>query len=140
MVFDAQRILNMKNFKLILLLALVFLAGVVAGVVGTRAVVRRIVNEAAVHPERVQAVIERSLTLRLRLDNEQQAKLHGILSDTHDQLKDLRREYGPQFTLIISNANGQITAMLTPEQQARYEALKQKNHPWLRAIQQGSGQ
>jgi len=136
MVFDTERILIMKTFKLILLLALVFLAGAMAGVVGTRAVVRRVVQQAMLHPERVQAVIERRLTRQLRLDGGQQAKLHDILSDTHGQLKDLRREYGPQFVLIVSNANGQITAILTPEQQARYERLKQGNHPLLQVLQQ----
>ena len=136
MVFDSQRILIMKTFKLILLLALVFFAGAVAGVVGTRAVVRRVVQQAILHPEQVQAVIERRLTRQLRLDDGQQAKLHDILSDTRGQLKDLRREYGPQFSLIISNANDQITALLTLEQQARYEKLKQGNHPLLQALQQ----
>ncbi len=126
----------MKTFKLILLLALVFFTGVVAGVVGTRAVVRRVVQQAMLHPERVQAVLERRLTRQLRLDNSQQAKLHDILSDTHGQLKDLRREYGPQFVLIVSNANEQITAILTPEQQAQYEKLKQRNHPLMQALQQ----
>ncbi len=126
----------MKTFKLILLLALVFFTGVVAGVVGTRAVVRRVVQQAILHPERVQAVLERRLTRQLRLDNSQQPKLHDILSDTHGQLKDLRREYGPQFVLIVSNANEQITAILTPEQQARYEKLKQQNRPLLQALQQ----
>jgi len=127
----------MKTFKLILLLALVFFAGVVAGVVGTRAVVRRVVQQAMLHPERVQAVLERRLTRQLRLDNGQQAKLHDILSDTGGQLKDLRREYSPQFVLIFSNANEQVTAILTPEQEARYEKLKQGNHPLLQALQQG---
>jgi Spy/CpxP family protein refolding chaperone len=126
----------MKTFRLILLLALVFFAGAVVGVVGARAVMRRVVQQAVAHPERIQAVIERSLTRKLRLDNSQQAKLHDILSDTHGRLKDLRREYGPQFVLIISNANGQITAILTPEQQARYEKLKEGNHPLLQALQQ----
>ena len=45
MAFDAGRTLIMKTFKLILLLALVFFAGAVVGVVGTRAVVRRVVQQ-----------------------------------------------------------------------------------------------
>jgi hypothetical protein len=97
-----------------------------------------VVQQAILHPEKVQAVIERRLTRQLRLDNNQQVKLHEVLLDTHGQLKDLRREYGPQFSLIISNANGQIAALLTPEQQVRYEALKQKNPLWLRAVEQNA--
>ena len=51
----------MKTLKLVLLLALVFLAGAVVGVVGTRAVVRRVVQQAMLHPERVQNLMERRL-------------------------------------------------------------------------------
>jgi hypothetical protein len=126
----------MKNWKSLLLLALVFFAGVAVGVVGTRAVVRRVVQQAIAHPERVQAVIERGLTRKLRLDGEQQTKLRGILSDTRAQLDDLRGQFKPQAGLILSNANGQITALLTPEQAARFEELKRKNHPLLRALQE----
>ena len=126
----------MKNFKSILLLALVFFAGVVIGVVATRSVVRHVVRDAILHPEKVQAVMERNLTRRLRLDNEQQAELQQILSDAHGQLKDLRRQSRPQLAEIFSNANGQIIAILTPEQQARFEKLKQENHPLLQMLQQ----
>jgi Spy/CpxP family protein refolding chaperone len=126
----------MKNLKSILLLALVFFAGVVIGVVATRSVVRHVVREAILHPEKAQAVIERSLTRKLRLDNGQQVKLHQILSDAHGQLKDLRQQYRPQLVEIFSNANGQIIALLTPEQQARFEKLKLENHPLLQALQQ----
>jgi hypothetical protein len=126
----------MKNFKSILLLALVFIAGAVVGVVATRSVVRHVVREAILHPEKTQAVMERNLSRRLRLDNGEQVKLHQILSDAHGRLKDLRQQYRPQLVEIFSNANGQIIAMLTPEQQARFEKLKLENHPLLQALQQ----
>jgi Spy/CpxP family protein refolding chaperone len=126
----------MKTFKLILLLSLVFFAGAVVGVVVTRAVVRRVVQQAVLHPEKVQAVMEGRLTRNLRLDNEQQVKLHQILTDAHAQLQDLRQQYRPQLGGIFSNANGQINAMLTPEQQARFEKLKLENRPLLQAIEQ----
>jgi len=126
----------MKFFKSWLLLALVFFAGIVVGVIGTRAVVRHVVRETIAHPEKMQAVMERNLTRRLRLDNGQQLKLHQILSDAHAQLRDLRREYQPQFFEVLSNTGGQITAMLTPEQQARFEKLKLENRPLWQAVQQ----
>lgn len=126
----------MKLFKSWLLLALIFLAGIVVGVVGTRVVVRHIVREAILHPEKVQALMERNLTRRLRLDDGQQAKLHGILSEAHAAMKDLRREYQPQVFEVISNADGQITAILTPEQQAKFEKLQADKLPFLRALEQ----
>lgn len=121
----------MKTFKLLLLVSLVFLAGVAAGVVGTRFVVRRAVGEAIAHPETVQPRIERNLALRLRLDDDQRAKFHAILSDTHEQLQGLRKEYRPQVILVLSNANNQIAALLTPEQLARFEKWKEQNRPLL---------
>jgi hypothetical protein len=124
----------MKTFKLIFLLALVFFAGTIAGVVATRAVVRHAVREAVANPERVQLIIERRLAWRLRLDNDQRAKLHDILSDTHGQLADLRRQYRPQVVSILGHADSQITALLTPAQQDRYEKFKQENRPLLQAI------
>jgi Spy/CpxP family protein refolding chaperone len=136
MAFDSQRILIMKTFKLWLLVGLVFLAGVVAGVVGTRIVVRHAVRAAILHPEQVQTVLERNLTRKLRLDHGQQVKLHEILTDAHGQLKGLRREYRPQLVAIVSNANQQITAILTPEQQAWFEKLKRGNHPLGQAVRQ----
>lgn len=126
----------MKVFKSLLLLALVFFAGIVIGVVGTRVVVRHAVQQAVLHPERVQAVIERNLARRLRLDGGQQAKLHEILSEAHGQLKDLRREYQPQVIVVVSHTEQQIDAILTPGQQARFEKLKEENRPLLRAIRQ----
>ena len=126
----------MKTFKLGLLLALVFFAGVVSGVVGTRAVVRRVVAQAIAHPDRVQTMIERRLTRQLQLDGDQEAKLHGILTDAHGQLDELRGQFRPQIVVILNHTDEQITAMLTPEQQKRFEAMRQRNHPLMRALQQ----
>jgi Spy/CpxP family protein refolding chaperone len=134
MVFDLQRILIMKTFKSLLLVALVFLAGMVTGVVGTRIVVRQVMGEVIAHPETVPPRIERNLAFRLQLDNGQRAKLHEIMSGTHEQLKGLRQEYRPRVLLVLSNANDQITALLTPEQLARFEKWKKENHPLLEAI------
>ncbi len=126
----------MKTFKSLLLVALVFLAGLAVGVVGTRVVVRRAVSEAITHPEIIQSRLERNLAFRLRLDGDQRVKLRDIMSDTHNQLKDLRREFRPRVVLVLSNANEQITALLTPEQQARFEKWKKENHPLLESIRQ----
>lgn len=124
----------MKNWKSLLLLALVFFAGVAVGVVGTRVVVRRVVQQAIAHPERVRSLMERNLTRKLRLDGEQQVKLHGILADAQGQLSGLRKEFQPQAAAVLHGADEKIAALLTPEQSARYEKFKEKNWPALRAL------
>lgn len=125
----------MKNWKSILLLIVVFLAGLAVGVAGTRAVARRIVQQAIVHPERVQTFIESELRRKLRLDDGQQAKLHGILTETRGQLRTLRQEYQPRAVEVLLNADGQITSLLKPEQLPSYEKLKQENRPLWRALE-----
>jgi len=126
----------MKNLKSILLLIFVFLAGIAVGVVATRIVARRMVEQAILQPGKVQSLAELRLTQTLRLNSQQQEKLHGIFQSMHGQLKNLRHEYQPQATKILSGANDQINAMLTPEQQALYEKWKQEDHPLLQAIKQ----
>jgi hypothetical protein len=127
----------MKNWKSLLLLALVFFAGAAVGVVGTRVVVRRVVQQAIAHPEKMQSLMERNLTRKLRLDNDQQVKLHGILTDARGQLSGLRREFQPQAAAVLHGADDKIAALLTPDQQARYEKFKEKNWPALRALRAG---
>lgn len=127
----------MKNWKSILLLILVFFAGLAVGVVGTHIVVRHVVQAAINHPERVQSFMERNLNRKLSLDNEQQVKLHGILTDARGQLTDLRKEFQPQAASVLTNADQKISAILTPDQQVRYEKFKERNWPALKRVREG---
>lgn len=106
----------MKIWKSILLLALVFFAGLAVGVVGTRIVVRHVVRQAIMHPERMQSLMERNLTRRLQLDSDQQVKVHAILTDTRGQLSNLRKQFQPQAAKVLHDADQKISALLTPEQ------------------------
>jgi hypothetical protein len=123
----------MKTWKILLLLALVFFAGLAVGVVGTRIAVRRVVQQALVHPERTQLLMEHNLTRRLRLDADQQEKLHAILTDTRGQLTALRKEFQPQAAQVLQDTDSKITAILTPSQQARYDKIKERTWPGMRA-------
>jgi hypothetical protein len=126
----------MKAFKLSLLIALVFLAGVAAGVVGTRIAIRHWVDSAIQRPEKVQMLLERNLRWRLHLDARQRVQVHRILTGARGQLWDLRREYRPQFIAIVTNTEAQISATLTPEQQARFERMQRENERFLQPPQQ----
>ena len=125
----------MKTIKLSLLVGLVFLAGLVAGVVGTRIAVRRWINSAIQQPQVVQTAVEGRLKKQLRLDARQQAQVRQILTGTRSRLRELRQEYRPQIAEVTSNANAQITALLTPAQRERYEKLKEQNRTILRPLE-----
>lgn len=126
----------MKNWKSVLLLALVFLAGIGVGVLGTRASVRRVVQQAIAHPEKVQLLTERKLTRNLHLDTEQQAKLHTILTESRGQLRDLRKDFQPRTAAVFRATDEKIFALLTPEQQSRYQKLKIDERPLFHALRQ----
>jgi Spy/CpxP family protein refolding chaperone len=117
----------MKTFKLFLLVTLVFLAGAVAGVVGTRIAIRHWVNTAIQRPQNFQMLLERNLRWQLRLDARQRVQVHRILTGSRGQLRDLRQEYRPQVVAILTNTESQISAILTPEQEARFERMQQEN-------------
>jgi len=127
----------MKTFKLLLLIGLVFLAGTVAGVVGTRIAIRHWVRSALQHPQLVQMFVERRLDRQLRLDASQQVQVHRILTDARGQLRSLRQEYRPQVVLIVSNADAKISALLTLAQQEQFEKMKQINRVFLQPAEEG---
>jgi hypothetical protein len=111
----------MKRFKVWLALALVFIAGFAAGVVTTRAVAKRVVRAALAHPGLIRARIEHELDRKLRLDARQRGVVHQVLLHTHEQLTDLRVEIQPQLGAILGAARQNISAVLTPDQQKRFE-------------------
>jgi hypothetical protein len=125
----------MKTLKPWLLLALVFLVGMVFGVAGTRLAIRHAAREAVLHPARAQLVIEKRLTRRLGLDPGQQSKLDRILTDARAQLTALRQQYRPSVTMVFSNANAQISALLTVDQRLKYEKMREENAPLVRGWQ-----
>ena len=117
----------MKTLKLSLLIALVFLAGVAAGVVGTRMAIRHWINTAVQRPQNFQMLLERNLRWRLHLDAQQRVEAHRILTNARVQLRDLRQQYRPQVIAVLTNTETQISAILTPEQEARFEQMQREN-------------
>ena len=113
----------MNRFKVCLVVALIFCAGFAAGVLVTRTVTRHVIRAALEHPEFVRARIERSLERELKLDGHQRGEVHRIILQSHEQLKELRQGSTPRLRSILAETRSRITAVLTPEQQQRFEAF-----------------
>ena len=121
----------MKTFKVIGLLALVFLAGFAGGVVATRVMVRRMVAQATAHPEVVRVNIEKNLNARLRLDPGQREHVHKVLKESHDRLRAVREEYQPRLNAIALDTRTNIVAVLRPTQQERFDQFLTDNRQFL---------
>ncbi len=121
----------MKKLKPWLLILLVFCAGFAGGVVVTRGVIRHVVRQAVNDPDFVRDKIERRLTAKLGLDREQRTKVHEVLISTQHDLKSLRQEFQPRFFSLMSQAQTEISACLTPEQRQKFEEFQNENrHLW----------
>jgi uncharacterized membrane protein len=116
----------MKSVKPWLLLLLVFLAGAAVGVIGTRVVVRHVLKRVMANPDLVWTRIERALAADLKLNPEQRVKVRQVLSETQNQVRDLRIEFQPRFLSIVEKARTELAAALTPEQRARLDQLLQE--------------
>ena len=118
----------MNKFKPALVLLLVFVAGTVFGVVGTRMVVRSVIREVITRPNAAQERIELNLVKRLKLKPEQRARVHQVLVDSQKQIRPLRIE----SMNILSNAQAQISDILTEEQRRQFDKMREENHNLLR--------
>jgi hypothetical protein len=130
----------MSKWKPALAVLLVFVAGMVVGVVGTRMVVRRIAREMILNPEfarnRMTAQAELQLARRLRLGPLQRQRVREILSEMSGQLKLINEETQPRRQMVISNAAAQIDLVLGPEQKLEFEKLKEEMKEENRALMQ----
>lgn len=111
----------MKYLKPIVLLLLVFIAGISIGVVGTRYVIRRDIRQAIRKPEFVRLRIERELTRELALDAIQRAKLDEILVNLQQEIAKARAERQPRIRPLLSDTQRRLNEILTPEQQLKFE-------------------
>jgi hypothetical protein len=118
----------MSKWKPALALLLVFVAGMVVGVVGTRIVVRRVATAMMTDPQLARDLAQRrivlQLTRRLDLRPEQRAQVHEILAEMQGQLKLINQETLPRRQQAITNAEAHIDLVLTPEQKLKFERLK----------------
>lgn len=119
----------MNRLKPWLLLILIFVAGFAGGVVVTRVAVRRAVKQTLNNPNLLLDKIERRMAGRLKLDQEQRAKTHEILLQSHEELKALRVEFQPRFLTILEHTRSEVSAVLTPAQREKFDRLVEENRP-----------
>lgn len=117
----------MKRIKPWLVLALVFLAGLVLGVVATRIAVRKFVQTAITQPDKLRDRIELRMSRRLALTPEQREKVHTALRQAQERIQALRAENQPRFHLILTDARDEIAAALTPEQREEFAKFRREN-------------
>jgi hypothetical protein len=116
--------MTMKNWKAILGVCAVFVAGVLIGAVITAKVVdRRVRTLVARGPEGMVEVVVRRLSWELKLDASQRENLKGIARTAAQDLRALRRENQPRLDAIIERAATGTRALLHPDQAEKFEQI-----------------
>ena len=124
--------MNTKS-KLIIAFVVLFLTGVVTGVMGTRIVYRNMLAKALERPSILSERVEASLG-NLSLSPEQAQKIAQILTESREQSQHLREEFRPRFWTILTETHRKIDSELTPEQRSQFRNAVRDNLPLLQRV------
>lgn len=75
------------------------------------------------NPEKFHQRIMERFTSKLKLTSDQQQKMSEILESTRSRMDALRQEAFPKFRQIRESSKAEIRALLTPEQQIKFDAM-----------------
>jgi Spy/CpxP family protein refolding chaperone len=111
------------TLKVWLVLVIVFLLGAVTGGAFIGGAITGF-NRALSRPDR-NTPRDRTEKMRrdLSLTDEQMKSVSAILDDTKNEYKALRQELKPRFDEPRQKARNKIRALLTPEQQQKFDAM-----------------
>jgi Spy/CpxP family protein refolding chaperone len=105
-----------------LLLAVIFVLGVVTGAALTIGLGPRFMH--APGAQQMKRLWMEHLTKRLNLTADQQAKIQPILADADTKIHALHRDEVDRFSQIFKETDDQISALLTPAQQAELQKME----------------
>src|SRR5437763_8485389 len=111
------------RIKIWLVLAFVFALGCVTGAaLDVLYHARTGARPAAAHERDAQARFE-AMRRELSLTDEQATAIRALLDETREEYRALRTELRPRFEEPRQKARARIRALLTPEQQQKFDAL-----------------
>jgi Spy/CpxP family protein refolding chaperone len=108
---------NKSKWQVRLAALLIFVLGVAAGALALNGYQRWSRSRAeGTRQQRFERMLD-----RLQLNADQKTQVHQILSETREQLQNLRKESEPRFDAIRQQADGRLQKVLTPEQWKQFQ-------------------
>jgi len=105
----------------------VFLLGVVTGVLGTGIVVRYGMRKFAEQaPETHRHIAMRRLTRELKLTDAQQPQVEAIVQSGGQEIRSLLQQSHREFSEILQRKTTELKAILTPEQQQQLDRMVER--------------
>lgn len=121
------------KLKITIAFVILYLTGVITGVMGTRIVYRNMLANALERPSILSERVDASLS-NLSLSPEQDQKIAQILKESREQNKNLREQFRPQFWTILTETRRQIDSELTPEQRSQFRKAVRDDLPLLQRV------
>jgi Spy/CpxP family protein refolding chaperone len=115
----------MRRWKIILTLVAIFLAGAVTGGVFALGVARKALNR-QINPGRWPASLLEAYQKRLQLTPEQIEQLRPVIEDSRREWANTVRSAVNSYAGIIRRLDEQLKPLLTPEQLAEHERLREE--------------
>jgi len=121
----------MKNPKAWLCVVLIFIAGIVIGMIAGHRMTLSVMQKASRDPAYLRQMIVKRLSCKLDLSEDQRKSIEGIITDSQVSIRDLRGEVEPRFADILKNAERQIAEVLNAEQQEQFRRmLEERRKLW----------
>ena len=120
------------KLKLTIAFVLLFLTGVITGVMGTRIVFRNMLANVLESPfilERIEANLS-----DLSLSPEQDQKIAQIITASTEESQKLREEFQPRFWTMLRETRRQIDSELTSEQRSQFRRAVRDDLPLLQKV------
>ena len=103
----------------------IFLVGVLVGVLATHLFYLRQLRQPGGFLDLSTRLIAADLDRRLDLTSDQRRQIREVLEQSRRQAVELRRQMAPEILALADDTHERIRAVLTSEQQEKFERLRQ---------------
>lgn len=112
-----------RRWLVVLIAVLIFVSGLIVGAGGATFAIIRHAQQRMRHPEYMPERTVNFLRWKLGLTDEQAAKIEQILREGQAGFQSIRRDFEPRVDAELERARVRISAVLTPEQQKKWEEI-----------------
>jgi hypothetical protein len=114
---------KLSRLTIALYVGLIFASGVVLGVFGHSLYAVSSVASKTLKPDELRKRRIAETRDRLKLSDDQFAKLNAIYDETRVKFHEVREKYKPEMDALEDQQRAQIRSILSPDQQVEYEKM-----------------
>jgi Spy/CpxP family protein refolding chaperone len=114
---------KLSRLTIALYVGLIFACGVVLGVFGHSLYAVTTVNSKSPKPEELRKKRLAEMQTRMKLSDEQVAKINSIYDETRAKFHEVRERYKPEMDSLESAQRDKVRSVLTETQRAEYEKM-----------------